>query len=63
MSWPPGVAAPLIAHGYSFFILFREGLEAVLVVAAILGYLEASRNSRYRGSVLRASSPRSLRPS
>jgi high-affinity iron transporter len=44
----PGVAAPLIATVYSFFILFREGLEAMLVVAAVLGYLEASRAVGYR---------------
>jgi high-affinity iron transporter len=49
----PGIAAPLLAFGYSFTILFREGLEAVLVVAAILGYLEASRNSQYKGAVLK----------
>jgi high-affinity iron transporter len=49
----PGIAAPLIALMMSFILLFREGLEAVLVVAAILGYLEASRNRRYRGSVLK----------
>jgi high-affinity iron transporter len=49
----PGAAAPFIAAMSSFVILFREGLEAVLVVAAILGYLEASRNAQYRGPVLR----------
>lgn len=49
----PGVAAPMIAIVYAFTILFREGLEAVLVVAAILGYLEASRNTQYRGPVLK----------
>ena len=49
----PGLAAPLIALTYAFTILFREGLEAVLVVAAVLGYLEASRNTQYRGSVLK----------
>lgn len=48
----PGLGAPAIAAGYSFTILFREGLEAVLVIAAILGYLEASRNLAYRGPVL-----------
>ncbi|HWL64692.1 MAG TPA: FTR1 family protein, partial [Actinomycetota bacterium] len=47
-----GVAAPLIALMYAFTIIFREGLEAVLVVAAVLGYLEASRNTQYRGAVL-----------
>ena len=49
----PGAAAPFIAAMSSFVILFREGLEAVLVVAAILGYLEASRNAQYKGPVLR----------
>jgi high-affinity iron transporter len=49
----PGIAAPIIAAGYSFLILFREGFEAVLVVAAILGYLEASRNTQYRPAILR----------
>jgi len=49
----PGLAAPLIAVVSAFTILFREGLEATLVVAAVLGYLEASRNRQYRGAVLR----------
>jgi high-affinity iron transporter len=48
-----GIGAPLLAALLSFVLLFREGLEAVLVVAAILGYLEASRNRQYRGSVLK----------
>jgi high-affinity iron transporter len=43
----PGVSAPTIAAGYSFTILFREGLEAMLVIAAVLGYLEASRAVGY----------------
>ena len=49
----PGIGAPALAVGASFTILFREGLEAVLVVAAILGFLEASRNTQYRGAILR----------
>jgi high-affinity iron transporter len=49
----PGMAAPLLALTYAFTILFREGLEAVLVVAAVLGYLEATRNVQYRGAVLK----------
>jgi high-affinity iron transporter len=49
----PGLAAPLIAVFYSFTIVFREGLEAVLVVAAILAYLEASRNTQYKGAILK----------
>lgn len=48
----PGLGAPAIAAAYSFVILFREGLEAVLVIAAILGYLEASRNVAYRRPIL-----------
>lgn len=49
----PGLAAPLLAAISAFTILFREGLEAVLILAAVLGYLEASRNTAYRGAVLR----------
>lgn len=49
----PGIGAPAMALGFSFITLFREGLEAVLVVAAILGFLEASRNTRYKGAVLK----------
>jgi high-affinity iron transporter len=48
----PGIAAPAIAAVYSFTILFREGVEAVLIVAAVLAYLEASRNLAYRRPVL-----------
>jgi high-affinity iron transporter len=48
----PGLSAPAITVAYSFTILFREGLEAVLVVAAVLGYLEASRSTAYRPAVL-----------
>jgi high-affinity iron transporter len=43
-----GVAAPLVAFGFSFSILFREGLEAVLVIALRLGSLEAARAANYR---------------
>jgi high-affinity iron transporter len=48
----PGIAAPAIATVYSFTILFREGVEAVLIVAAVLAYLEASRNLAYRRPVV-----------
>jgi high-affinity iron transporter len=48
----PGIAAPAIAGVYSFTILFREGVEAVLIVAAVLAYLEASRNLAYRRPVI-----------
>jgi high-affinity iron transporter len=43
-----GVAAPAIAFGFSFSILFREGIEAVLLIAILLGSLAAGRASGYR---------------
>lgn len=48
----PSLAAPAIAAVYGFTILFREGVEAVLIVAAVLAYLESSRNLRYRRPVI-----------
>jgi high-affinity iron transporter len=44
----PGFAAPLLAFLFSFSILFREGVEAVLLVAILLGSLEAGRARGYR---------------
>jgi len=44
----PGFAAPLLAFLFSFSILFREGVEAVLLVAILLGSLQAGRASGYR---------------
>lgn len=43
-----GQVAPLIAFSASFAIIFREGLESVLILGAIVTYLEASRNSRFK---------------
>jgi len=43
-----GFAAPLLAFGYSFSILFREGVEAVLLIAILLGSLDAGRARGYR---------------
>ena len=43
-----GQVAPLIAFTASFAVIFREGLEAVLILGAIMTYLEASRNSRFK---------------
>lgn len=43
-----GQVAPLIAFSASFAIIFREGLESVLILGAILMYLEASRNTRLK---------------
>jgi high-affinity iron transporter len=48
----PGIGAPILAFVFSFITLFREGFEAVLVVAAILGFLASSRNEQYRGAIL-----------
>src|SRR5437764_7543232 len=36
-----GLAAPALAFGFSFSILFREGVEAVLLIALLLGSLAA----------------------
>ena len=43
-----GQVAPFIAFSASFAIIFREGLEAVLILGAIVTYLEASRNNRFK---------------
>jgi high-affinity iron transporter len=43
-----GVAAPLVAFGFSFAILFREGIEAVLLVAILLGSLAAGSAANYK---------------
>ena len=42
-----GVAAP-IAFGFSFSILFREGVEAVLLIAILLGSLAAGSAANYK---------------
>lgn len=46
-----GVLAPAIAFSTSFSIIFREGLESALIIGAILTYLEASRNERFKKHV------------
>jgi high-affinity iron transporter len=43
-----GVAAPAIAFAFSFSILFREGVEAVLLIAILLGSLAAGSASNYK---------------
>ncbi len=43
-----GELAPMIAFTASFAIIFREGLESVLILGAIMTYLEASRNTRFK---------------
>jgi high-affinity iron transporter len=46
-----GILAPTIAFSTSFSIIFREGLESALIVGAILTYLEASRNNKFKKHV------------
>lgn len=46
-----GIVAPAIAFSTSFSIVFREGLESALIIGAILTYLEASRNDRFKKHV------------
>lgn len=43
-----GVIAPTIAFSSSFSIIFREGLESALIIGAMLTYLEASRNEKFK---------------
>jgi high-affinity iron transporter len=43
-----GTVAPTIAFSSSFAIIFREGLESVLILGAIITYLEASRNTKFK---------------
>ncbi|HVW34820.1 MAG TPA: FTR1 family protein [Acidimicrobiia bacterium] len=47
-----GVGAPSVVMGQSFLIIFREGLEAVLLLSALLGYLEAAKASHFRRPVV-----------
>ncbi|MGD1836429.1 MAG: FTR1 family protein [Nitrososphaeraceae archaeon] len=46
-----GLLAPGIAFSSSFSIIFREGLESALILGAIITYLEASRNERFKKHV------------
>ncbi|HEX5904977.1 MAG TPA: FTR1 family protein [Candidatus Nitrosocosmicus sp.] len=46
-----GVVAPVIAFSASFSIIFREGLESALIIGAILTYLDASRNEKFKKHV------------
>jgi high-affinity iron transporter len=43
-----GLAAPAIAFGFSFAILFREGVESVLLIAILLGSLAAGSAANYK---------------
>jgi len=48
----PGLTAPLLVASQSFLIIFREGLEAVLLLSVLLGYLEAAKASQFKRPVL-----------
>jgi high-affinity iron transporter len=47
-----GIGAPALVATQSFAIIFREGLEAVLLVSILLGYLEAAKATQYRRPIL-----------
>jgi high-affinity iron transporter len=47
-----GAGAPAVVTGQSFMIIFREGLEAVLLLSALLGYLESAKATQYRKPIL-----------
>ena len=47
-----GVGAPALITAQSFLILFREGFEVVLLLAVLVGYLEAARSPQYIKPIL-----------
>jgi high-affinity iron transporter len=47
-----GASAPSVVAGQSFVIIFREGLEAVLLISVLLGYLEKAKATQYRRPIL-----------
>ena len=47
-----GIGAPALVVGQSFLIIFREGLEAVLLLSVLLGYLESTKATQYRRPIL-----------
>ncbi|MEN3361120.1 MAG: high-affinity iron transporter [Mycobacteriales bacterium] len=47
-----GVGAPAVIAGQAFVIIFREGLEAVLLISVLLGYLERAKATQYRRPIL-----------
>lgn len=47
-----GIAAPSVVFGQAFIIMLREGLEAVLLLAILFGYLESTKNGQYRKHIL-----------
>lgn len=47
-----GIGAPALVFGQAFLIVFREGLEAVLLLAVLLGYLESTKAGDYKRPIL-----------
>jgi high-affinity iron transporter len=47
-----GASAPAVVAGQSFVIIFREGLEAVLLISVLLGYLAKAKATQYRRPIL-----------
>lgn len=47
-----GIGAPALVFGQAFLIIFREGLEVVLLLAVLLGYLESTKAGDYQRPIL-----------
>jgi high-affinity iron transporter len=47
-----GFGAASVVAGQSFLIIFREGIEAVLLLTALLGYLETAKTPGYRKPIM-----------
>jgi len=45
-------AAPFLVFGQAFIVLLREGLEAVLLLSVLLGYLESTKNGHYKRQIV-----------
>jgi high-affinity iron transporter len=48
----PGLGAPAIVFTQSFLIIFREGLEAVLLLSVLIGFLEATKATQFKRPIL-----------
>jgi high-affinity iron transporter len=47
-----GVAGPAMMAGQSFLIIFREGLEAVLLISLLLGFLQSAKAGQFRRPII-----------
>jgi len=50
---PVGALVPTLVFGAAFTIIFREGLEALLIISALLGYLQTGAGRKGRTYILR----------